>query len=458
MRVACRGNALAWLMAIVVCLLATPGSAGVLYSTSFDGTVGSLPSGWTAVQGSTGNPGWRIDPSGTYTFDTPVNTGVSHYTGLTGLADFVVESNFRKTSGSYTGLVARLQDASNFYHARIFGTGSFELYKFAGGTATSLASTSIPAYTVGETWKLQMLMAGKTITARLYDDSGQKVASVAAIDAGIASGTAGVRSGGGGYGAWDDFTVFSSVPSMTIKTSDGNGADSYVEYMSPDANRVNYSYGGATTVVTKNAGPDPSFIDSTLYRKVYLRFDLSALGTEEVDTAVLRLTPEGYSTGVKFNLYGLNDGHAGENWLEGTATGVNVLTDGNPGNDNWLRWSNAPANTASDNSLDLGSATLLGQFDGGPVGTTLEILDSDLRNFINADTNGLITLIITRDWTDPAYGGAIHPFRSKEYSDLADQFAPALFLVAGQVAVPEPGAWLLLLLGVAGIWRLRRAR
>jgi len=187
--------------------------AGPLYSTSFEGTVGSLPDDWRVLAGETGDPGWRMDPFGEYRYSGTGNA-VSDFTGTfsngqpgSSMSNGTVRAHFRKSTGNLTGLAARIQDAGNLYHARLYGsTNSLELYRIGGTGGTSkLDSADVSGYDIGETWMIEMTLMETHITARLFDQFGAAVASVSASDGSFASGTAGVR--GSNPSAWEDFTI-----------------------------------------------------------------------------------------------------------------------------------------------------------------------------------------------------------------------------------------------------------
>jgi len=218
-----------------------------------------------------------------------------------------------------------------------------------------------------------------------------------------------------------------------IDTSDGVGADTYVQILSGGDGG---NFGSDTVMRTK--ATDAS---GELYRKAYMRFDLSALGLlpgeREIIDATLDLVVDGAdSTGLTFSVFGLQDGDAGEGWGEGTIT-----------------YASAPANTslaANDNNL-LSNATLLGSFSGSTSGSTVSLAGPELAAFIDEDTDSRATLIITRDFIDPVFAGPIHDFRTKEFTG---SFAPTLTITSAEV--PEPSAAALLPLGMVVLWRRRR--
>lgn len=215
-----------------------------------------------------------------------------------------------------------------------------------------------------------------------------------------------------------------SAAPISITTATGsNGADSFVRLAQPDTN-----FGGSEFVRIQN--------NTTTARKTYLRFDLSSL-TTPVTGATLLLTPNNDFAGATFNLYGLNDLHAGEAWGEGAIT-----------------YNNAPANHATPGTVDAAQATLLGSFAFASFteGVAISFSTSAIRDFVNADTNNLLTFILTR----PGTGTTNYDFASKENTEAYD--FPTLQLVT---AVPEPSTFAMLgtiaisLIGYRGLKRRR---
>ncbi|MDQ3815207.1 MAG: DUF4886 domain-containing protein [Armatimonadota bacterium] len=153
-------------------------------------------------------------------------------------------------------------------------------------------------------------------------------------------------------------------------------------------------------------------------RKVYLRFDLSALPTpvKSATGATLTLTiapAEGASPADKvwtFTVYGLKDAVAGEDWSEPTAN-----------------WDNAPANDVKTAAAVMQDAVALGTFTitgKGEEGKTVTFSSPELVKFLQSDTNGKATLIITRNESgDTTTDNVVHIFASKENAKLA---APSL--------------------------------
>lgn len=176
----------------------------------------------------------------------------------------------------------------------------------------------------------------------------------------------------------------------------------------------------------KNAAGD-------FHRKAYVRFDLSNVNQEEIAGAALSLTmthdggtlDNNQTNAWVFNVFGLDDGDAGENWQD------------------WggVTWNNAPQNDTGSGDQMLGGATLLGQFTvaGSPT-VQLMLTGEDLpglAEFLRASQDETATLIITRQTQGDGVDinlNTIHGIRSLNY-DIAHgtDSAPTLF-----VTVPEP--------------------
>ncbi len=179
------------------------------------------------------------------------------------------------------------------------------------------------------------------------------------------------------------------------------------------------NYGTADSLVAKNTQ------NLGYARKSYLKFDTSSI-TKTVTSATLELVAK-YNTGgtnrydIELKFYGLNDGAAGETtWAEGTIT-----------------WDNAPGNT--DTPSDFENATLLGTITvpgNTPAGSTISFSSAGLVNFLNADSNNTVTIMIS---SGSQVNGDVY-FASKEHKTYA---APKLSVTL----VPEPATIGLLVLG-----------
>jgi len=213
-----------------------------------------------------------------------------------------------------------------------------------------------------------------------------------------------------------------------ISTSDGDGADAFVWYAQPNSN-----YGTEEIVAIK--ADSGGLLNS---RKGYLRFDVSSIA-DPIDIVALSLVYTGTNAAnapadpSTYNIYGLTDGGAGETWGESTIT-----------------WNNAPANVASSaNGVDLALASFLGSFDiNQPVNPddVFGLSSSDLTAFVQADTDGLVTLIITRAQTN----FSIEYFASRESNSYS---APLLDITTSDSngnPMPIPSGIALLLVGIVG--------
>jgi len=163
---------------------------------------------------------------------------------------------------------------------------------------------------------------------------------------------------------------------VEIATTDGTGGVS---------GQLDYDDGGGfggTQWHVKNSG-----VPSGTTRKGYIRFDTSAIdfsvGSASLDLVVSHedLDPPNKTT---IHVYGITDQSLDLDTLDGSTT-----------------WANAPANdTSSAYAADLSEAALLGNFEvtnADEAGTTVTFGNRALSEFLNADTNGLVTLILGRN-------------------------------------------------------------
>lgn len=199
---------------------------------------------------------------------------------------------------------------------------------------------------------------------------------------------------------------------------------------------------------------------SAVTRKGYFSFDLSsftsgtATAASEFKIVLQSLTGVDFDSGNNFlNVYGLNDATGvgtgfGEDWgVNQTTMTYNTSTGGF-----WV----APANDiASGNSVIEGTnafeATLLGTIaipDSPILGQEYTFTGSSLADFLNADTNNLATLILTRGGGGNS-GSNFSP-GSVENTNAARR--PTLTITA----VPEPSS--LAMLGLAGVTMIVRRR
>ena len=163
---------------------------------------------------------------------------------------------------------------------------------------------------------------------------------------------------------------------INIDTGFGQGADSYI---SSYRGEEDTNFGSEDTFYLKN-DLGTGFVN----RKGYLRFDLGSANETIIDaTLTLSFVEDTHSTTATwgFNVYGLIDGHPGEEWLE-----------------NSISWNNAPANNiSSGGSLIPDQAVMLGGFTIDTsvlsAGDLVSFGSIDLVNFLLNDTDNLSTLI-----------------------------------------------------------------
>lgn len=232
-----------------------------------------------------------------------------------------------------------------------------------------------------------------------------------------------------------------------ITTDDGNGADTYVERGAGTSN-----FGTSPNLTVKRGTAD----NSSNNRQGFIRFDLSSVspGTgspgNDIESAILQLTVQTFSnaTGTAmFNIYGYLNGQGSENFGETTLTrntAAGIIDSATSINTALPIWANG--------GNPLAQLTLT----NGDAGKTFDISTPELLAFLNADTNNLVTFVVTRlttgnSTTDNALNSG---FAAREHETLAP---PTLVLTM----IPEPssvGLGILLAGGVAAtVWR-RRAK
>ncbi|WP_299184338.1 T9SS type A sorting domain-containing protein [uncultured Aquimarina sp.] len=218
-------------------------------------------------------------------------------------------------------------------------------------------------------------------------------------------------------------TLRVNIFDKAITTAIGNGADSYI---SGPAGGVNNNFGASEDLFVSN---NPIGFSS----KIYLKFDLSSLSGQNIELAELAIELSTTLIGVidpfTYRVYGLNevldygDGKLDENWLEGNKN--NTLGEARE-----ITFSNAPANNnngATANQL----TTFLGEFQLRARQREVNRLSSEaLTDFIKADNNGVVTLIIERvEITQNSL-----KFSSKENT----AFSPPTLNIAVESEIEEP--------------------
>lgn len=166
------------------------------------------------------------------------------------------------------------------------------------------------------------------------------------------------------------------VMAQVISTAVGNGADAFIT-----STQAGTNFGDHEEVAIKNDSGT-----GQLHRKGYFRFDVSGVQTTPSSASlhlVFAFTSLGSPCNSEFDVYGLVDGHPDEAWGEFS-----------------MNWSNAPANAPGGTGLVASDVTHLGTLDlpicTTSIGDTITFSSPQLASFIQADTNGLVTLIVIR--------------------------------------------------------------
>lgn len=183
----------------------------------------------------------------------------------------------------------------------------------------------------------------------------------------------------------------SALPGRIRITSDeGRGQDCYV------SGSNHHSSESSPVLIVKNAASKSGkFVHN---RKIYLSFDLNRVEGKTIKSAELQLCVlrSAYDAGTpppeaSFAVYGITD-ESLDDWDVST-----------------LNWHNAPANDIHgvpdpEKSRFLGRFSIsAGQYPG--IGT---VKTPELSDFLSSDTNGLVTLTILREATDPRWAGYSH--------------------------------------------------
>jgi hypothetical protein len=213
---------------------------------------------------------------------------------------------------------------------------------------------------------------------------------------------------------------------LVISTTNGTGGVS---------GNVNYTFGGdfgGDEWHVKN----PGAVFDQFHRKGYVRFDTSAIDFTATDASLdLTVSDETLLSAeiATIHVYGITNQS-----LDSVALDSNIT------------WANAPANdTASGYKADLSKAMLLGSFTyqgNEPVGTVKTFSSSAFIDFLNADTNGLVTFVLGR--TDPGAG--------KDRNVIFAGDTHATYAAPTLTVIPEPAT--LGMVGMAGLLLLIRRR
>ena len=186
----------------------------------------------------------------------------------------------------------------------------------------------------------------------------------------------------------------------TITTANGVGADTHITRSDPNSN-----FGSEDHFSIKN---DSGTGD--VDRKGYIRFDVGCL-SNAISSATLSLTfvtaAAGSANTNTFNVFGLSN-EDGDLWSESD-----------------INWSNAPANNQSSGTGFTSDAVFLGTFTItlSQLGDSIPFTSPQLIEFLNNDTNGLVTLMLSRQSPASLHNQA---FASKENLSFE---APSLTLI-----------------------------
>lgn len=208
---------------------------------------------------------------------------------------------------------------------------------------------------------------------------------------------------GGANAATTTDTVRVLVADEQITTATGNGADA--------------------TVSGNSSGSSTSFAvsRSNFSQKAYLRLDVSELNLDNLEAAALSLEQTGNSVFVRdftLNVFGLIEADYGDNVLDEQWDEASINSANAPGN--------GPSNGGPFDPQVTDSAGVLSEFTTylGQVQTRQRINDTLVLNtpalvdFLKSDTNGVVTLIITREEFS-GNSGLVARFTSKEGSGAA---------------------------------------
>lgn len=196
----------------------------VLYDIDFS-SLTQVPEDWEALSPANNLAGWKLQDDGYgYVRSTSpqTNGGVSVYAGEVDgdidaslLSDFTVDAFFWKSStagSNFTGVVARAQDADNYYTAFVNASNQLYIRRVSNGANSDLVvATLSKTYVADEVWRLTFTVVGNKLEAKAYDEQGNLAGSAAATDSTFTAGTFGLRvqTSAPGYGLFESLTVLS---------------------------------------------------------------------------------------------------------------------------------------------------------------------------------------------------------------------------------------------------------
>lgn len=188
---------------LTVNLPVSPVHAAQMFEDDFED---GYADGWTAVYGS-----WSVVADGSNVYKQASGNGEGlAVAGNANWTDYAVEASIKvydMDSTDATGIVARYQDADNYYLFRLHQSGKAQLYKKQAGTFT-LLQESPQSFQINTVYRLKLVLQGSTLTG--YVNGVQKVS---VTDATFASGKIGARSYNQSF-SLDDVAVTDLVSSL----------------------------------------------------------------------------------------------------------------------------------------------------------------------------------------------------------------------------------------------------
>lgn len=183
-----------------------------------------------------------------------------------------------------------------------------------------------------------------------------------------------------------------------------------------------YANNNAPSIVAvKNSGLDTA-------RKSYIKFNYGTPYDFGDATLSLTLYDTYALTDISISVYGLTD-EAIEGWSKSTIT-----------------WNNAPANDISSNLFLSSAASFLGTFNvpfSSSPNSLFHFTSSDFMDFLNADSNGSVTLMLAAQTS--MLGGGVVQFHSRE-----SQYSPTIE-GSPTAVVPIPASAMLMVSGLLAL-------